>query len=248
MFRNNLIIFKKKFARNFRDYGFFVCLKKTIFYFAKPIFEKKHMILFKVDLNNIDGKELYQSNLDYKFVESKDTYIINQIEEMEEWLAGKLESIENKKLCVVALKNGKVLGFYLISLSEIYLPSLYIKVLLKNDEAFSEQITVNKEYRKKGLATELRFIAYAELRKRSINTIYLTTLIDNIAAMRSIEKVGGKRIGQLIYRNVFHSKQLCLIKKSGQKIFIETKEDSRLFAKNNEKYHFITDTFNFDIN
>jgi len=249
MFRNNLIIFKKKFTRNLRDYGLFICLKKTIFYLAKPIYEKTNVILFKTDLESIEGKESYQSNLDYKWVESKDTYIIKQIEEMEEWLTGKLESsVGNKKLCIAAIENEKLIGFCLISLGEIYLPLLYLKVLFKNDEAFSEQLTVHEKYRRKGLATEMRFVAYMELKKRGMNTVYSSTTIDKIASIKSIEKVGGKRIGQLICQNVFHSKQLCLIKNSGQKIFIEKKEDSRLQAENNEKYYFITDTSNFDIN
>jgi len=248
MYRNNLKIFKKKFTRNFRDYGFFVCLKKTIFYLAKPAYEKTNAVLFKTDIKNIDGKELYQSKLDYKWVESKDTYLINQIEGMEEWLTGTLEaSLGNKKLCIAAIENEKVKGFCLISLGEIYLPLLYLKVLLKNDQAFSEQLTVHKQYRRKGIGTEIRSMAYMELKKRGMNTIYSSTTIDKIASIKSIEKVGGKRIGQLIYKKIFQSKKLCLIKKSGREIFLETKEDSGLSAKNNEKYCFITDTSNFDL-
>jgi len=209
------------------------------------MYEKINVVLFKTDIENIEEKELYQSNIDYKWLESKDTYIIEQIEEMEEWLTGKLESsVGNDKLCLAALKNNEVIGFYLISVSEIYLPFLYLKVLLNNEEAFGEQITVHKKYRRRGLATEIRSVAYMELKKRGIDTIYSTALTTNFASLKSIKKGGGKRIGQLLYKNVFHSKELCLIKKVGQKIFIETKEDSKLAAKNNEKYYFITDTSN----
>jgi len=247
MFRNNLIIFKKKVARNFRDYGLLSCLKKSALFLAKPIYEKSNVVLFKTEIKNIDGKELYQGDLDCKLVESKDTYIINQIEEMEEWLIGKLySSLENKKLCIVALKNKKVIGFCLISLSEIYLPLLYLKVLLENDEAFSEQITVHKKYRRKGVGTQIRFMAYMELKKKGINKIYSSASINKIASIRSIEKVGGKKIGRFFYKNVFQSKQLCLLKKSGQKIFKETRGDSTLKGKLNEEYLFVTDTSNFD--
>ena len=248
MYRNNLKIFKKKLSRNFRDYGFWVCLKKTICYFAKPIYEKTNVVLFKTNLENIDGKKSYQSNLDYKWVESKDAYIIKQIEEMEEWLSGKLEAfLGKKKLCLAALKSNKVIGFYLISLRDIYLPSLCLQVLLKDDEAFGEQITVQKKFRKKGLASEMRSVAYMELKKRGIKTIFATILVDNLASIKANKRGGGKRIGQLIYQNVFRSKQLCLIKKYGEKIFIETKKDSRLQAENNEKYYFITDTSKFEL-
>ena len=247
MFKNKLIIFKKKFARNFRDYGFFICLKKTIFYLARPIYEKTNVVLFKTDIKNIVGKELYQSNLNFKWVESKDTYIIKQIEEMEEWLTGKLESyVGNNKLCLTALKNNEVIGFYLISFSDIYLPLLCLKVLLKDDEAFGEQITVHKKYRRKEIATEMRSVAYMELKKRGIKTIYSAIFPYNVASLKSNKRGGGKRIGQLLYKNIFQSRQLCFIKNSGKKIFIETKEDSSLSAKNNEKDCFITDTSYFN--
>jgi hypothetical protein len=124
---------------------------------------------------------------------------------------------------------------------------LYLKVLLENDEAFSEQITVHKKYRRKGVGTQIRFMAYMELKKKGINKIYSSASINKIASIRSIEKVGGKKIGRFFYQNVFQSKQLCLIKKSGQKIFIEPKEAPRQPAKNNEKYCFISDTSNFDL-
>ena len=247
MFKKKFVIFKKKFIRNFRDFGFFVCLKKTIFYLVRPIYENNNVVLFKTDIKNIDGKELYQSNLDYKLINSKDTYIIKQIEEMEEWLTVKLESDEgNNKLCLAALKNNEVIGFYLISFSETHLPFLCLKLLLKDDEAFGDQITVHKKYRREGLSTEMRSIAYMELKKRGIKKIYTAILPYNFASLKSNKRGGGKKIGQLLYKNVFRSKQLCLIKNSGQKIFIETKEDHRLPAKNNEKYCFITDTSNFN--
>ena len=238
---NKLIISKKKFARNLRDYGFFVCLKKTIFYLIKPIYEKAHLVLFKTDIKNIDGKELYQSNLDYKLVESKDTYIIKQIEEMEEWLTGKMESyLGNNKLCLAALKNNEVAGFYLISFSDIYLPSLCLEVLLKDDEAFGEQITVHKKYRRKKIATEMRSVAYMELKKRGIKATYAAISPDNIASLKANKRGGGKIIGQLFYKKVFQSKQLYLIKNSGRKVIIGTKENSWQPSKSNEKYCLIT--------
>lgn len=244
---DNLITLKKKIVRNYRDYGFLICFKKSIFYLVKPIYSKTNVVLFKTDIKYINEKKLYNSHLDYKLVEPKDSHIIKQIEEMEEWLAGKLESsIMNKKLCIAALKNKEVIGFYLISLDEIYLPLLYLKILLKNDEAFGEQITVKKKYRKKGLATDMRSVTYTKLKKRGVKKIYAAALNDNRVSLKSIEKGGGKRIGRLLYKNVLQSRQLHLIKSSGQKIFKEAKRDSKLQAKNNEKYYFITDTSNFD--
>jgi RimJ/RimL family protein N-acetyltransferase len=245
--KNEIVILKKKVTRNYRDHGFFVCLKKSIFYLAKSRYEKSNVILFRTDIKSISEKELYQNSFDYKLVESKDTYIIKQIEEMEEWLTGKLtSSLGNKKLCMAALKDEKVIGFYLISIKDIYLPLLHLKVLLKSNEAFGEQITVLKKFRRKGFGTELRFMTYLELKKRGAEKIYSTASVDNYASLKSIEKGGGKRIGQLLYKKSFNSKQLRLLKNSGQKIFKEAKADSRRQEKNNEKYYFLTDTSNFN--
>ena len=198
MIRKNLNIFKKKLTRNYRDYGFFVCSKKTVDYLTKPVYDKTKVVLFKTNLQDIYEKKSYDNNFDYKSVKPKNAHILKQIEEMEEWLEGKLElSLGKKKLCLAALKNNKVIGFYLISFNDIYLPLLYPKVLLKDDEAFGEQITVQKNYRRKGLATEMRSLAYMELKRRGINTIYSTALTDNHASLKSIKKGGGKKIGQI---------------------------------------------------
>jgi len=246
LLKQNLIVFKKKFRRNFRDFGFFICLKKAISYLARPIYENNNVVLFKSDIKNIDGEKLYQSNLDYKFINSKDTDIIKQIEEMEEWLSIKLESDEGNKLCLAALKNNEVIGFYLISFSKTHLPFLGLKLLLNNDEAFGDQITVHKKYRRKGISTEMRSIAYMILKKRGIKTIYTAILPYNFASLKSNKRGGGKRIGQLLYKNVFQSKQLCFIKNSGKKIRIKMSKKHRLSAKNNGNYCFITDTSNFN--
>jgi hypothetical protein len=96
-------------------------------------------------------------------------------------------------------------------------------------------------------------MAYMELKKRGMHTVYSSTAVVKIASIKSIEKVGGKRIGQLLYQNVFRSKQLCLIKNSvkevlefeKRKIFTEAKGNFKLQAKNNEKYYFLIKASNF---
>ena len=40
---------KKKFTRNLRDYSFFICFKKSIFYLLKPIYEKTNFVLFETE-------------------------------------------------------------------------------------------------------------------------------------------------------------------------------------------------------
>ena len=54
-------------------------------------------------------------------------------------------------LCVVALDGEKVAGFNLVSFNEVYIPLLELKKKFRKDQAWSEQITVSKDYRKQGL-------------------------------------------------------------------------------------------------
>lgn len=255
--KDNILIFlKKKTTRNFRDYGFFISLKKIISHLIKPIYEKRRVLIFKIDLTNINKKEINKKSLNCKTVKLTDTYILQQIEDMEEWLAGKMESNINKgKLCLALLNNSKVIGFYLISLGEIDLPLLRLKVILEKNEAFGEQITIHKKYRRKGLATELRHLAYMELKRQGIEKFYATVAVDNLASIRSVKKVGGQILGTLLYKGLLETKQLQLIGKDSKQIFnlqMKIKDIRKIIkdmfgfeTKSNEQGYFTANTADF---
>ena len=134
--------------------------------------------------------------------------LINQIEKMEEWLSGKIAlKLKKGNVCLVALDEGKVAGFNLVNFGEVFIPLIKMKKFFNKNEAWSEQITVSKDYRGKGLATDLRYMVFNELKNKGIKRFYGGTLIDNQANLKLTRKVGLQELVDIHYFKLFFFKK-----------------------------------------
>jgi len=185
----------RKIIRNVEDYGMLISLKKSLSYPLKPFYENRVYRIYKIELENTEVRKVDRKDFTFKIVNSKDSIIIKQIESMEEWLHGKLGTgLEKQKMCLVALDKEKVAGFNLISFGEVFIPLLKYNKIFASDEAWSEQITVHKNYRRKGLATDLRRRIFLELKKKGIKKLYGGSLKRNKIALRLARKVGFENL------------------------------------------------------
>ncbi len=123
---------------------------------------------------------------------------------MAEWLYGRLPSCLEHGLCIAALDDNKVAGFNLIAFNETFVPLLNINKRLRTNQAWSEQITINKGYRKHGLATSLRHHVFMELRKRGICKFYGGTLSSNIPSIKLAQRLGFVFIAKVQYLKIFN--------------------------------------------
>lgn len=201
-------MFLKKTRRNINDYGLFYTLIRGIFYLFTPIYERKVYKVYKLELKSFQQETSGNSRFSFKLIEHDDTEVIKQIESMEEWLSGKLvPKLKEKCLCMVALDNEKVAAFNLIGFDEIYIPLIKLKKALKKDEAWSEQITVHRKYRKMGLATELRCKVIEELKNMGTTSLYGGTLKTNKAMLNLSRKLGFRDIVDIHYHKLFFMKK-----------------------------------------
>ena len=199
----------RKFLRNLNDYGFLVTLRKIISYLIQPVYENRTYRIYRFDLQNLQETPSGESVFTFKIIDKSDTGIIRQIEDMEEWLKGKVASLlETGGLCLVALDGEKVAGFNLVSLAEGYIPLIGLRKDLRENEAWSDQITVSKNYRGKGLGSALRYRIFKELKKRGIERIYGGTQISNLASLNLARKVGFKEIADVQYLKILNKKRL----------------------------------------
>jgi GNAT superfamily N-acetyltransferase len=161
-----------KTKRNVLDFGIFNTSLKIFKELLGFIYESRALIIYELDLlRNYTSQNI--PGLHFVMLKPDDSSYISQIEKMEEWLENKLKKrLTENGLCIVALANGQVVGFNLIVFEWIELPLLKIRVYMKNDEAWSEQISVKKEFRKMGIANEMRKIIYEILKKRGICKLY----------------------------------------------------------------------------
>ncbi len=202
-------IIVKKVLRNLNDYSFSITLRKIISYLIQPVYENRTYRIYRFDMENLQEIPLRESVFAFKVIDKSDTGIIRQIEDMEEWLKGKVASmLEAGGLCLVVLDGEWVVGFNLVSLGEGRIPLIGLRRDLRENEVWSDQITVSKNYRGKGLGSALRYRIFKELKERGIGKIYGGTQISNLASLNLARKVGFKEIADVQYLKILNKKKL----------------------------------------
>jgi len=198
----------RKIQRNFIDYGLLVTLKKGVLYPISVLFETRVYRMYSIDLEEVGEIQCKDNGFTFKFIENTDIDIIRQIELMEEWLLGKVQDkLERHSICLVAMDNEKVAGFNLISFGEIYIPLLKLKRVLAGDEAWSEQISVQKAYRRRSLASRLRFRIFRELKTKGIKKLLGGTLKNNTASLKLARRTGFREVVDIRFFKLFGFKK-----------------------------------------
>lgn len=201
--------FQDKFMRNIRDYGVWTSTKKSVAFFIRPIYHKKTFIIYQLNLENPPKEQIDSSGFSLKFLESDDGELINQIEEMEEWLNGVLQPLlKANGICMAIVKDNKVVGFNLATLGEGFIALLKLRTTIKANEAWSEQITIHKDFRRKGLANLLRSKFYQELKNRGITALYGHRQVWNIASEKSAEKYTHNLLVKAEYQKILKFEKL----------------------------------------
>lgn len=196
----------RKFGRNVEDYGWWVAARKALAYCPGFVYSKRVYRIYRINLDQVPPRgELDARGFTFKILESGEEQSIQQIENVAEWLQGKLKDrVATGDLCLVALQEEKVGGFNVITFGEVFIPLINLKRTLRPGEAWSEHIAVQKEFRQKGLASELRYRIFEELRRRGIRRLYGGTLVSNLASLKLTRRVGFQEIVDVIYTKVLH--------------------------------------------
>jgi GNAT superfamily N-acetyltransferase len=106
-----------------------------------------------------------ENHFTFKILTSQNLDMISQIENIAEWLRGRLtEAVAAGQVCLVALDRDEVAGFNLINFDDATLVLVNLKKKLRSGVAWSEHIAVKKEFRKTGLGSQLRFRIFQELK------------------------------------------------------------------------------------
>lgn len=198
----------KQISRNIRDYGLITTITKVADGIVKPIYYRRTYLLYKVDLLNIDIPKIDEAGLQIRYIDHSEHTIISQIIEMEEWLEKRIyEILDGNGKCLVALDGNKVAGFNLVSFNKIHLPVVHYEFQLGPEEAFSEQITVNIDYRGKGIGSKLRYSLYTNLIAEGKRVLLGGTDIHNKANLALCRKVGLKVIAKITYHKWLNFKK-----------------------------------------
>ena len=207
----NLRIYIRKILRNYNDTGILRTIKKSYYYVFRNVHVQRCYRLYRINLQDAPPSPKINNKFEYKIVTVNDRNIIRQIEQMEEWLEGKLtKKLEREGICLVAMDGDRVSGFNIVSFGEVFIPFVNYKRRFKPFEAWSDQVTVNKDYRRNGLGASLRYKIYDELKKRGIKRFYGGTLLPNEANLQLCRKVGLKEIIDVNYVKFFNKERWYL--------------------------------------
>ncbi|MDP2646893.1 MAG: GNAT family N-acetyltransferase [Desulfobacterales bacterium] len=181
---------------------------KSLEYLAKPFYENRCYRIYRIDLTDWAPTQNKASNFDFKLITPTDQSIIEKIENLEEWLVNRVKDKMNKgHICMAVLDNNKVAGFNIIALDKVEIPLLRQVRHLKEDEAWSDQITIAKEYRRIGLGTKLRYEIFGELKKRNIKKLFGGTLINNTASLGLAKQAGFQEVADIHFIKLFGIKR-----------------------------------------
>lgn len=197
----------KKLRRNYQDYGLRVTLDKTCARAMAIAMESRTYRIYRIRLDRFIPAEMDTGGLELRLLRDDEDSLIDQIEGLEEWLLGKIrQKLSSDSICLVALDERRVAGFNLVSFGKVYMPLVEMTRMFRNNEAWSEQITVNRDYRGRGLATILRLAVFAILKERGIKRFYGGTLPLNTANLKLSRKVGFQEIADIKYRRILNNK------------------------------------------
>jgi len=194
----------KKIRRNWNDFGIGGAFTKGVQYLLKSVYVDRIYRIYRRDLFAGQFPEPTSEGLVFKVIGTGDSQAIRQIENMEEWLQGQLPEIMSRGLCVAVFDGPTVVGFNLVAFQQVYVSLLNMRKRLRADQAWSEQITVDKAYRKQGLASALRYRVFSELQKRGFRSLYGGALASNIPSLKSAQKVGFRFIADVRYQKLLN--------------------------------------------
>jgi GNAT superfamily N-acetyltransferase len=194
-----------KVRRNLEDYGWRITMQKTVAYLVRSIYFRQVYRIYRINLAAAKPREVSgKRNFTFKILTAQDASLIAQVENIAEWLRRQLQGkIAAGQLCLVALDGEHVAGFNLIDFERADLILVNLKKKLRRGFAWSEHVAVKKEFRRTGLASQLRYKIFEELKSRGIRRLYGGTLRSNIASLSLTRSVGFKEIGDIHYRKFF---------------------------------------------
>src|SRR6266436_9582992 len=191
-----------KVRRNLEDYGWRITIQKTLAYFVRSVYFRQVYRIYRINLGAtkpVEGSG--KRNFTFKILTAQDAGLIAQVENIAEWLRRHLQGkIAAGQLCLVALDGEQVAGFNLIDFEQANLVLVNLQKKLRQGFAWSEHVAVKKEVRRTGLASQLRYRIFEELKRRGIRRLYGGTLSSNMASLRLTRSVGFKEIGDIHYR------------------------------------------------
>lgn len=204
-----------RLRRNLRDYGWRVTVRKVTSALFRPLYESREYRIYRIDLQRLQLSPPSVGRFTFRFLAPSEIGEIDQIEHMEDWLAGSVRRrLMEGSICLVTLDRQRVAGFNLISFARINVPVIGWTRTFRRGFAWSEQISTAPGYRRQGIASELRYRIFAELKRRGFRRLYGGALASNRPSLNLAARVGFEQIVTVRFRRLltFRGVRYCRVK------------------------------------
>lgn len=196
-----------KINRNIVDYGYSIFFKKLFSSLFSIFYLQRTYRIYFYNLSKSSIPILPKTLFEIRLIKSDEEKLIGQIEDMAEWLEGELKTkLIGGDICLCALDENIVAGFNLITFNKVQIPLLQLHKVLRPKIAWSEQITVHKNYRRKGIASMLRANIIAILQESGYTRLFGGALRSNTSSLNLAKKLGFSMLADMTLRKIFFIK------------------------------------------
>jgi len=144
---------------------------------------------------------------EFRLLNADDDLFIRQIESQERWPVGSLKQrIAKENLCLAALCGGLLAGFHLIAFGQVLIPLVNAQRTFRPGDAWSEQLSVAKDFPGKGVASYLRCRIFEELRRCGVKKLYGGTRRSNLTELKVARAAGFVEVADLEYVRILNFK------------------------------------------
>jgi len=193
----------RKVTRNLQDYGPGVTAQKSVAALLAPIYCHRIYRIYRIDLTEALTPYAEQADFRLTALQAEDSASIESIERLAEHMRGHLaREVRDGALCLCLHAPEGLVAFNLVSFTTMSMPLIRLSLTLRPGKAWSNQITVAPRWRRRGLATQLRFAMFEELRQRGIRRFYGGTLRANQPALQLSRRAGFCEIVDIEYTRV----------------------------------------------
>jgi hypothetical protein len=203
-------MYKIKARVSLRDFGVLHTLTRGV---SDVLFGKiillRHYIIYEKQLPQSAAPELRNPDINFSFLSADDTGLIVQIEALSgisrEFIT---EKMSHGSHCIIARKESSLVGFNLVNIGKTNIRYLDVFLNLADIEAWSEQITVSLEYRRGGLASDLRHLMFAHLSARGYKKLIGGYVPFNVKSGLLAKKLGFVETEKITMIKIFGWKKL----------------------------------------
>ncbi|MFA5309346.1 MAG: GNAT family N-acetyltransferase [Dehalococcoidales bacterium] len=205
-----IAFFRTRTRVSVRDFGVWHTIFRGIMdiIFGK-IFVYRKYIVYEKQLTPSAAPEIRNPAIQFSFLTANDSGMMAQIEDMSaisrDFIA---ERIGRTGFCIVAKNKESLAGFNLVSTGRTRIRYLNVVLNLAESDAWSEQITVSKEYRRGGLASDLRQMMFAHLAGRGYKRLIGGYVPFNVKSGLLARKLGFVETEKLTLLRIFGWKKL----------------------------------------